>query len=141
MDPCLNGSMSEWIDSCRPFFMVSAGAILGSWMRLRLANYFGSILTANYWGTLVVNILSAFFLGFVLALHAHSGDDYVIKNPAWSLFVCIGFLGSFSTFSTFVSELLHTLRAHSWKQFFSLVVFSLIGGLLAALAGLTLGDV
>ena len=133
--------MSELIESFRPILWVATGAITGSAIRVYLTDFCEMLLPAKHWGTMIVNILAAFMLGLFLAYQSSLELNSVVKASSLFLFFCVGFLGSMSTFSTFVTDLFNTLRAHQWKEFFFLVLFSLFGGLLAIMAGLFLFDV
>ena len=52
------------------------------------------------WGTFVVNLLGAFALGIVVALTT----ERLLLSPNWRVALGIGFLGSFTTFSTYAYE-------------------------------------
>ena len=136
--------MSEVVTPA-PFYweaiLVALGAIPGAWLRLRVVNHFEPVVPHKHWGTFVVNVSAAFFLGLFSGLHAYalkacSGVD---GTAPMMLLVGVGFFGSLSTFSTFVVELLNTLQSRQFLQFVGLMVFSLVVGLLAAAAGYQLG--
>ena len=104
---------------CRPFrvtpnvvgsgseaLLVALGAIPGAWLRLRLVNHFQPMLPGKHWGTFAVNVTACFFLGLVLALLERCDP-----LTSLALLIGVGFLGSLSTFSTFVVEVLNELRA------------------------------
>ena len=80
---------------------VVAGAGIGGGLRyaigLWLAERWG---TSFPWHTFVVNISGAFLLGFVMALSAERG----IIGPEWRLFLGVGILGGYTTFSTLSYE-------------------------------------
>ena len=121
--------------------LVALGAVPGAWLRLRVVNHFEPVVPHKHWGTFVVNVSAAFFLGLFSGLHALqlkacSGVD---GTAPMMLLVGVGFFGSLSTFSTFVVELLITLQSRQFLQFVGLMVFSLVVGLLAAAAGYQLG--
>ena len=136
--------MSEVVTPA-PFYweaiLVALGAVPGAWLRLRVVNHFEPVVPHKHWGTFVVNVSAAFFLGLFSGLHALqlkacSGVD---GTAPMMLLVGVGFFGSLSTFSTFVVELLNTLQSRQFVQFVGLMVFSLVIGLLAAAAGYQLG--
>ena len=136
--------MSELVAPA-PFYweaiLVALGAVPGAWLRLRVVNHFEPVVPHKHWGTFVVNVSAAFFLGLFSGLHALqlkacSGVD---GTAPVMLLVGVGFFGSLSTFSTFVVELLNTLQSRQFLQFVGLMVFSLVIGLLAAAAGYQLG--
>ena len=136
--------MSEVVTPA-PFYweaiLVALGAVPGAWLRLRVVNHFEPVVPHKHWGTFVVNVSAAFFLGLFSGLHAYalkacSGVD---GTAPMMLLVGVGFFGSLSTFSTFVVELLNTLQSRQFLQFVGLMVFSLVVGLLAAATGYQLG--
>ena len=128
-----------------PFYweaiLVALGAVPGAWLRLRVVNHFEPVVPHKHWGTFVVNVSAAFFLGLFSGLHALqlTACSDVDGAAPLMLLVGVGFFGSLSTFSTFVVELLNTLQNRLFLQFVGLMVFSLVIGLLAAAAGYQLG--
>ena len=118
--------------------LVAIGAVPGAWLRLRVVNHLEPMVPRKHWATFSVNILAAFALGLVLALHKKCG--VTIGPSPLILLIGVGFFGSLSTFSTFAVELLNTLREHRWSEALVLAVGSILGGLLAAAAGFGLAD-
>ncbi len=118
--------------------LVAIGAVPGAWLRLRVVNHLAPMLPRKHWATFSVNIVAAFALGFVLAMHQKSG--VAIGASPFILLIGVGFFGSLSTFSTFAVELLNILREHRWSEALVLAVGSILGGLLAAAAGVGLVD-
>ena len=129
------GSISELLQPLNNIFLVSLGAVLGSWMRICLINYFGLIFAVKSWGTFMVNMIAVF--GFSLLM---STKFFLNLNPLDGvyLFLFVGFLGSLSTFSTFVVELLESLMHKCIKEFAYLAVASIVGGIFFAALGISL---
>ena len=71
----------------------AAGTLLRYWMS-GLAYKFGG--EAFPWGTLVVNLIGAFFIGLLWGLTAHSSLSSQLRAMLF-----IGLFGGFTTFSTF----------------------------------------
>ena len=92
------------------------------------------MLPSKHWGTFAVNASACFALGLVLALQERCGPDTGV-----TLLIGVGFLGSLSTFSTFVVELLNELRAGRWLVAGVLSFASLLAGLTAAAVGYGIG--
>ena len=114
--------------------LVATGAIPGAWLRLKVVNHFQPMLPKKYWGTFVVNVTACFFLGFVLAQVERCGP-----MTGLVLLIGVGFLGSLSTFSTFVVEVFNELQAGHVLPALVLMISSLLMGLVTAAFGYGLG--
>jgi len=93
------------------------------------------MLPRKHWGTFVVNITACFALGLVLAQLERCGP-----MTGLALLIGVGFLGSLSTFSTFVLEVLNELRAGHILPALVLMISSLFMGLVSAAFGYGLGS-
>ena len=114
---------------------MALGAIPGAWLRLKWVNHLQPMVPRKHWGTFAVNVIACFSLGLLLALLERCGTATGV-----ALLIGVGFLGSLSTFSTFVVEVLNELRAGQGFLAMVLVLASLLMGLLAAGAGYGLGS-
>ena len=121
--------------------LVALGAIPGAWLRLRIVNHFEPVVPQKHWGTFLVNVLAAFFLGLFAGLHALQLKDCTTNPQAAPLMLLagVGFFGSLSTFSTFVIEMLNVLQRGKFSEFILLLFFSIVIGLIFAGAGYQLG--
>ena len=130
--------MSKFIDNFYALIFISIGAVLGSYLRMKIHNFSESILSKKYLGTLISNNLSVFLLALFLSLnlkiHFFQPSDYVL------LAIYIGFLGSLSTFSTFIMDLLESIFDKKWKEFYLISLFSLFGGIFSAFMGYKLAN-
>src|SRR6476660_9179795 len=80
------------------FLLIGAGAVLGANARYWLTNYFVQRFGPAFpYGTLFINVTGSFLLGFVLVL---VGNRFV-TDPGYRLLIGTGFLGAYTTFSTF----------------------------------------
>ncbi len=83
------------------FFLISAGAVLGANLRYWVGDWaikrFG---TAFPMGTFIINISGSFLLGLFLSL----AMDRLALDPRWKLLLGVGFLGAYTTFSTYTYE-------------------------------------
>lgn len=83
-------------------FLIFLGAGLGGTARYLLSNAIYALLGRHFpWGTLVVNASGSFIMGvlFVLLL-----NRYAMYAPQLRLFLLVGFLGGYTTFSSFSIE-------------------------------------
>ena len=87
------------------------------------------------YGTLAINVIGSFLLGFVLG-----GPAVSRWSETTTLVVGVGFLGAFTTFSTFTNETMDLLRDGRATTAFVYVFLSLALGLAAAAIGWTVGQ-
>ncbi|HHW7580256.1 TPA: fluoride efflux transporter FluC [Mannheimia haemolytica] len=109
--------------------MISIGAVLGAMCRWQLSVWLNPILSQFAFGTLAANWLGCLLIG--IAMGFNLGESQRL------LFIS-GFLGSFTTFSSFSLELTEKLLAEKWGQFMAVLGLHLIGGLLLTLIGVML---
>lgn len=114
--------------------LVALGAVPGAWLRFALVNHWAPRLPRRPWATLLVNVLACLGLGLLVAWF---GPFATARPPM--LLLATGFLGSFSTFSTLMAELLDDLRQHGLRRAAGLLLLSLAGGWLALRLGRLLG--
>lgn len=88
-----------------------------------------------FWGTLAANVLACFVLGALLSYFSRADTTSVTLK----LLFATGFCGGFSTFSTFVAELVHHGQNNQHGEWIGYILFSLAGGVLALLLGNWLG--
>jgi CrcB protein len=82
-------------------------------------------------GTLAINVSGSFLIGLLLSL----ATDRVVLHPNWRLGVVVGFIGAYTTFSTFEYETFKLLETGSGISGFLNVVVSLLLGFLAVWGG------
>ena len=125
--------MYNFANNWTPLFLISLGAIFGSYLRIKITFLSESLLSKRYFGTLIANLIATFLLSFILTLNLQRD----IFNHSLSLFLMlsVGFLGSLSTFSTLIVELMNNVFYQKWKELSMLFLLSCGGGLLAAFLG------
>ena len=82
---------------------VSIGAILGANIRIKIQNQLKYLNLNKYFFILIINTAASFFLGLFLSILEKFNS--FISSYQLVLFFSIGFLGSLSTFSSFVYDL------------------------------------
>jgi fluoride exporter len=87
-------------------------------------------------GTAVINLSASVIIGFTLTYFGKRAD----LNPAWRFLIPIGFIGAYSTFSTYEWETLSTLRSGAFLLASIYAVGSLVLGLAATWFGTALAD-
>jgi CrcB protein len=119
-----------------PYLAVGIGAFLGANARFLVAGWAADRLgTAFPYGTLVINVSGSFAIGLFLTL---IGGRFVTP-PIVRLFIAVGFLGGYTTFSTYAFESLALLQARASVAALLNVVGSVILGLLAVVLGSIVG--
>ena len=85
----------------RQCLVVGAGGFLGAITRFLVNTSIVSRYGHSFpWGTFVINVSGSFILGLMATLITHQ----ILTNPNWRLFFTIGFVGAYTTFSTFEYE-------------------------------------
>lgn len=120
--------------------LVALGAVPGAWLRYRIVNRLEPHLPHRHWGTVAVNGIACFLMGLLVGGMPVAGAE----APPLMLLLATGFLGSFSTFSSFIAEWHESLcrlsRGGSRRQPWLLLAASLLLGLLAVQLGLLSGE-
>lgn len=116
--------------------LVAVGGAIGSVCRyltgLWMTRIFGP---AFPWGTLTVNLVGSFAIGFLTELVARKLN----ASMEMRLLIVVGFLGGFTTFSSFSLDTMALLEREATLAAISYVFLSVILSLLAAFGGLALG--
>jgi CrcB protein len=116
---------------------ISIGAILGANARYILGGWVADRLGSTFpWGTLAVNLTGALLVGLVLGLAADRTVPWW-----WRSGVAIGFLGSYTTFSTFSYETITLMRDGSYVAALANAGGSLIVSIAAVFVGLAIARV
>ena len=116
---------------------VALGGAIGSVLRYQvgrgMTHWLGpNAITAFPWATLTVNIAGSLAMGLLagfLARHGQGGEQ-------WRLFLGVGLLGGFTTFSAFSLELMLLIERHQAGQAFLYGAVSVLAGLSAMYLGL-----
>jgi|SRR5579884_2310651 CrcB protein len=117
------------------YVAVGAGAVLGANLRFIISNWAADRWGADLpYGTFLINVSGAFVIGlFLTLLAARAGVD-----PLWRLFFATGFLGGYTTFSSFTWEALSLAQDGAWLRAGGYVLASNLVGLCGVWLGSTL---
>lgn len=120
------------------FLLVGFGGALGAMARFGLSNWVQHLTTpAGFpYGTLVVNVLGCFAIGVL----AYLADILGVLTPEVRLLTVTGFLGGFTTFSTFGQETLNLWLARAPGAMLAYLGLHLALGLGAVWLGRTLAQ-
>jgi fluoride exporter len=119
------------------YLVIALGGGLGACARYGLSVWAAQRLGPAFpYGTLLINVSGSFLLGLFLTVSAHwAGFD-----PRWRLFVAVGFLGGYTTFSTFAFDSTELLLAGKWGAGLGNLLGNNVLGLAAAALGIGLGQ-
>src|SRR5829696_8698989 len=116
------------------FLVISLGGILGANTRYVVTVYVAERLgTAFPYGTLLINVSGSLVIGFFLTL----ATERFSIDPAWRLFFATGFLGAYTTFSSYTFEAAQLMRDGAY----GLALLYLFGSVLAGMIGVFVGIV
>ncbi len=118
------------------YWMVGLGGFLGSIARFWLGSYITYRMGARFpFGTFAINISGSFLIGFIVTLLG----EHVHWSPNLLYFIPIGFIGAYTTFSTFELEAFRSVRAGDVLLSLLYVVLSVTVGFVAVWLGVLTG--
>jgi CrcB protein len=119
------------------YLYIAVGGALGAIARYWVGSAVSGRMGVKFpYGTLLVNVTACIILGFSLTYLGKRAD----LNPAWRFLIPVGFIGAYSTFSTYEWETLSTMRSGAFLLAALYAGGSLILGLTATWLGTALAD-
>ena len=116
------------------YLAISVGAVLGANARFLVGGWVADRLGPAFpYGTLVINVTGSILIGFVLTIATER-----LVAPWFVPLLAIGFLGSYTTFSTFSYETLALIQDGAMINAAANVVVSVMAALLGVYAGTVL---
>jgi fluoride exporter len=110
----------------RNYFYVFIGGGLGTSLRYWLSGIVPRYTGSQFpYGILIVNIIGCFFIGFLMS----ALEERFVMNSSLRIFLTIGILGGFTTFSTFSYETVAMMRDSEFLRAFLYIGLSLALGL------------
>lgn len=86
--------------------VIALGGMIGAVSRYVVVLFFQQYFNVVFpWGTLIVNISGAFLIGLFVEMFSA-----ILVSPAWRLFILVGCIGSYTTFSTYSIETINLIR-------------------------------
>jgi CrcB protein len=112
--------------------LVGIGGFFGAMSRYGMSKWVNQRFTSVFpYGTLVVNLIGAFLLGLII------GHGW---TSSWELLFGTGFMGAFTTFSTFKLETIQLHVKKEWNVLVAYLAISYTAGILLAFLGMVLGS-
>jgi len=114
---------------------IAVGAAIGANARYYVGQWIASWLGVSFPGdTLFINLSGSFLIGVIATVMG----ERILDGPPWRLILIVGFLGGYTTFSSFSFEVVSLLQEDRWLAASAYVVASVVLGVGACLLGITL---
>lgn len=115
-------------------FIIGIGGFFGAITRYGVALWIGQRWGRSFpLGTFAINVSGSFLIGLLMSFFT----ERFMVNPQWRLLLVSGFLGAYTTFSTFEYETGALVKDGEWMIAMLNVLFSVVAGFIA----LKLGEV
>jgi CrcB protein len=119
------------------YVFIAVGGSLGAIARFWVGSVIASRLGTKFpYGTFVINMTACIIIGFSLTFLSRRAE----LNPAWRYLIPVGFVGAYSTFSTYEWETLSSIRTGAFLIAIVYAFVSLILGLLSVWAGIVIAE-
>jgi len=118
--------------------LISIGAAFGA-----LSRYFINEWAVQRWGggfpfgTFIINVCGSLLIGLLLTVFFNKS----LPDHGWRLFFVVGFLGSFTTFSSLMYDSVYFIHRGQALHGFINIIASVFSGVLAAGLGIYLGSI
>lgn len=120
------------------YLMIAIGGALGALARYQVATVIQERVAAGFpWGTFWVNVSGCLVMGIATTLIT----ERLVVNPQWRFLVPIGFIGAYTTFSTFELELFRANTEGAWLIGGAYLVGSVVAGYVALWLGVILARI
>ncbi|GAB6069801.1 fluoride efflux transporter CrcB [Thiomicrorhabdus hydrogeniphila] len=115
------------------WFAIAMGGALGAMSRFAVSHQVYQIFGREFaWGTLSVNVIGSFIMGLTAVLLV---EKLAVSNE-WRAFIMVGFLGAFTTFSTFSYETMQYIEIGDFSKAMLNIGVSVITCLVAVWLGM-----
>jgi fluoride exporter len=122
--------MQQWL-------LIGFAGALGALARYSLSGLVQHLLGSGFpWGTALVNVLGSFLFGVIWSL----AEGRLTLTPQTRTIILAGFMGSFTTFSTFMFETSGLMRDAQWTLAVGNIALQIVLGLVFLFAGLAIGQ-
>ncbi|HTQ61204.1 MAG TPA: fluoride efflux transporter CrcB [Candidatus Solibacter sp.] len=118
------------------YLMVGIGGFLGAIARFWLGGFISAKIGTRFpFGTFVINCSGSFLIGFMITLLA----ERTHWSPNWRYLIPVGFIGAYTTFSTFEYETFRVMQEGELSMALLNIILSVLIGFLAVWLGAIVG--
>jgi CrcB protein len=116
----------------KSILIAGLGGFIGTVFRFLISRYIQLTYDTVFpWATMAVNIIGCLLIGIVFGISEKSN----LLTPEWRIFLTVGLLGGFTTFSTFSNDAFMLLQNKEIFRFAMYTGFSFFFGVLAVFVG------
>lgn len=116
------------------YLWIAIGSAIGGMARFWCSGIIARTIGESFpWGTLVVNVVGSFIIGFIATMSAPDGRLFI--GSAARQFLMLGICGGFTTFSSFSLQTLNLMNDGEWAYATANIAMSVVLCLLAVWAG------
>jgi CrcB protein len=127
----------SWLAGNQLVLLAIAGAA-GTLARYALGGLMQRLCGTGFpWGTLAINVIGCLLFGFFWTL----GTERMLISAQTRIVVLTGFMGAFTTFSTYAFETAQMLSDDEWLRAFGNFALENVVGILAVFLGFAIGRV
>lgn len=113
---------------------VACGGALGALSRFAMVTMVQVLVNMRFpVGTLIVNCLGSFLAGFAMSFFM---DRFSVEAESWRLFFVVGFLGAYTTFSSFAWETWVLYSNGQWLSAVFNILINNVGTLILVIVGI-----
>jgi CrcB protein len=121
--------------------LVFIGGGLGALLRYTVNTLSITYLNVNNqqklaFGTFIANILGSFIIGYIVGLF----ESTILSNEQLKLFIIVGLLGGFTTFSSFTLEIVNMIQSGNYLSAVIYILSSIVVAIIFTLLGMKLGQ-
>ncbi len=117
--------------------MVAIGGAIGALARFALGTYVGERMNTRFpYGTFFINMSGCFLIGLIMTVLTERTQ----LSPNWRYFIPIGFIGAYTTFSTFEYEALTSMQSGQFAAAALNVILSVTIGFFMVWLGMVAGQ-
>jgi CrcB protein len=133
-EPPAGGFLMRGMARMAAYLWIAIGSALGGMARFWCSGVAARMIGETFpWGTLIVNVVGSFVIGFFATLTGPDGRVFVGSTARQ--FVMIGLCGGYTTFSSFSLQTLELMNDGEWLQAGGNIVGSVVLCLVAVWAG------